>query len=388
MRRAVLSLLVVAAVGGGVLAVRFGERRADAQAGESAAAADAPSADPWTPRLASEPVPVYTRFETVGLAEGLPWERTTCVAAEGEDLFVGTEEGFAERRGGAWRRWTEAAGMPHAFVTSLARDAAADVTWVATLSGLARVAGGTVETFTQRTSGLTNDVVYHVLVEGPRVWCGTASGTAVLDTRTRSWSAFDHENSIMHEPWSYALALGPERAWVAIWGGGIVELDRRRGTWREYRDPDGEMEIDLLADDGPVHDVSSFVAYGDGLLWQTSYFGVSRYDGRRWRTFTAKDQGLPGDFATHVAGRGDAGWISTDQGMAVVQGDRVAAYVRQDDGTCLVRVTRAGREEEVRTLATAPADGVVQWTHPRDGDVWIATARGLSRGVADTRRGP
>lgn len=379
-----LSALAVACPFALALAACGDARPADVFAAEAPATSSVtPLADPWAHDAVAPPAWIdIDRFETIGTAEGLPWERTTSVVAEGDDLFVGAEEGLAERRGGVWRTWTVKDGLPHAYVTSVARDAAADVTWAATLRGVARIAGGSVETFTQRSSGLLNDVVYHVVVESPRVWFGTASGTSVLDTRTGAWSAFDHENSIMHEPWSYAVALGPERAWVAIWGGGIVELDRRRGAWKEYLDPDGEMEIDLLADDGPVHDVSSFVAYGGGYLWQATYFGVSRYDGRRWTTYTAKDRGLPGDFVTHVAARGDACWISSDQGLGAIQGDRVISYLRQPDGTSRVRVWRGGSEVDVRTLATAPADDVVQWTFPRDGDVWIATSRGLSRGVS------
>lgn len=381
-RTALAAALALAGTGAAlVLALHGGSASDPVRADEPAGAATgAPAADPWAKPAAPRRAPRYDRFETLGVADGLPTERTTCVAAEGDDLFVGTEHGLAMRRGGAWRTWTTKDGLPHDYVTSLARDAAADVVWAGTLRGLARVAGGAVDVFTQRTSGLANDVVYHVVLDGPRVWCGTGSGTSILDTRTGSWSSFDHKNSILHEPWSYAVALGPERAWIAIWGGGICELDRRHGTWREYKDPDGEMEIDLLADDGVIHDVSSFAAYADGLLWQTSYFGVSRFDGRRWRTFTAAE-GLPGDFVTHVAARGAAAWFSTDQGLGLVDGDRCTSYRRQPDGTCRVRVMEQGREVSVATLATAPGDDSVAWTFPRDGDVWIATSRGLSRGV-------
>lgn len=383
MRRAfALTLVSSAALAGAVaLALRSGRESGTVRADEpAAAAADGPPADPWAKPATTRPLPRYVRFETLGVADGLPSERTTCVAAEGDDLFVGTEHGFASRRGGVWRTWKTADGLPHDYVTSLARDQAADVVWLGTLRGLVRIAGGAVDVYTQRTSGLANDVVYHVVLDGPRVWCGTGSGTSILDTRTGSWSSFDQKNSILHEPWSYAVALGPERAWIAIWGGGLCELDRRRGTWREYRDPDGEMEIDLLADDGPVHDVSSFTGYADGYLWQTTYFGVSRYDGRRWKTFTAAE-GMPGDFVTHVAPRGATAWFSTDQGLGLVNGDRVVSYRRQADGTCAVRTSDAGKETSVETLATAPGDDSIAWTFPRDGDVWIATGHGLSHGI-------
>jgi ligand-binding sensor domain-containing protein len=142
------------------------------------------------------------------------------------------------------------------------------------------------------------------------------------------------------------------------------------------------MEIDLLRDDGPIHDVSSFVAYDEGVLWQSTYFGLSRYDGRRWRSFTAKDTGLPGDFISQVSSRGATVWIASDQGLGVFDGDTCVSYRRTPQGTCDVRVCKDGREVERHSLATAPADDYLLWTQGGESDVWIATGRGLSHGIA------
>ena len=50
------------------------------------------------------------------------------------------------------------------------------------------------------------------------------------------------------------------------------------------------MEIDLFRDDGLIHDVTTGVsAYGD-VVWAATYFGVSRYDGRRWTHFRPHDR--------------------------------------------------------------------------------------------------
>ncbi len=347
--------------------------------------------DPWAaPAEYTRSLILYDHFETIGVEDGLPSERVTCVVVEGqgddERLYVGTDMGLAIRRGGAWSIVAEEHGLAHRYVTSIARDAATDTTWVSTLRGVSRVSGGDVRTYTQLTSGLINDVVYQVLVDGPLVWCATAAGTSVLDTRSGSWTLYDHENSIMHEPWCYSIAVGPERGWIALWGGGIVEIDRRSGRWREYRDPDGEMEIDLLADDGPIHEVTSFIAYDEGLLWQATYFGMARYDGRHWRSFTKADTGLPGDFVAHIASRGEACWIGSDEGFGVLRGDTCVSYSRQDDGTCTVRIETVGEPTETRTLATAPADDYVLWIHPRESDVWIATGHGLTHGTITERR--
>ncbi len=384
LRNAVLAAATVVLAGAAVLALRPSAAAPSADAEEPAPVRPAAVVlDPWkrsaNPRQSAI---VYDRFETLGVADGLPSEHVTSVLAEGDDLYVGTDRGLAVRRGGTWTVIDESDGLSHRYVTSVARDVASDTTWVSTLKGLSRISGGDVRVYTQKNSGLVNDVIYHCVTDGPLVWCGTGAGMSVLDTRSGSWTIYDTANAIMREPWCYAIALGPQRAWIGLWGGAIAELDRRTGRWREYRDPDGEMEIDLLKDDGPIHEVTSFVAFEDGMLWQVTYFGMARYDGRSWQSFTKADAGLPGDFMQHVATRGRAAWLGTDEGFGVMRDDTVISYVRQDDGTCLVRTVKAGVEQETRTIATAPGDNYILWTFPRERDVWIATGSGLSRGIA------
>lgn len=378
------ALATVLGVSAAALIAALAHERRVAMADDAPAAAPTPSVDdPWaTPAEVERPALFYDRFETIGRADGLPSDRVTCVAADGEFLAVGTEDGLAVRRGGAWKVWREKDGLAHRYVTSVSRDAATGDLWIGTLRGLSRLSGATLHSYHQTDSGLPNDVVYHALVDGPLVWVATAAGAGCLDVKSGAWSSFDVKNSIMHEPWCYGVAVGPGRAWVAVWGGGIVELDKRTGLWKEYRDPDGEMEIDLIRDDGPIHDVSSFVAYDAGVLWQSTYFGISRYDGRRWNTFTAADTGLPGDFVNQVAARGRTAWLATDQGFAVFDGETCVSYKRAKDGGCDVRVSRGGKEVERRKLATAPADDYVLWAQGGPRDVWLATGRGLSHGIA------
>lgn len=340
--------------------------------------------DPWaTPAAPTRWATRYARFTTLTTKDGLPSNRVTCVLAEGQDLAVGTEAGLALGRAGAFQVLAQAQGLPHAYVTALARAPDTRDLWIGTLGGLARLSGGQVRVFTQQNSGLSNDVVYHVAVDGPLVWAATAAGASVLDVRTGTWALFDNRNSIMHEPWCYALALTPGRAWIGVWGGGIVERDLLSGTWREYRDPDGEMEIDLLADDGPIHEVTSFLAYDEGLLWQTTYFGLSRFDGRQWRSWVAKDSGLPGDFLTHVAARGRDAWISTDQGFGVFDGSTCTTYRRAPEGGASVEVWRDGRLVERAALPTAPGDDYILGCQPGPKEVWLATGHGLSHGIAE-----
>ncbi|RMH03328.1 MAG: hypothetical protein D6702_06395 [Planctomycetota bacterium] len=345
-------------------------------------------ADPWRqPVEPRRPALLYDRFESFDRSDGLPSDKVTTVLALADEVWVGTDHGLAVRRDGTWRSFTPDDGLPHRYVTSLSLDERGDL-WISTLRGLARLSGGRFQVYRQTDSGLMNDVVYHVVADGPLVWAATAAGLSCLDTRTGSWALWDHENSIMHEPWCYALAVGPDRTWVGVWGGGVVELERSTGLWREYRDPDGEMEIDLLRDDGPIHDVSSFVAWDQGVLWQATYFGLSRYDGRRWRSYLAEDTGLPGNFLNHVSARGHTAFLAGDQGFAVFDGETCVRYRRAPDGGCEVSIWRDGAEAECRHLDTAPADDYVLWAQGGDSEVWLATGRGLSHGWREGEGAP
>ncbi len=326
------------------------------------------------------PFPLIERFETFGVPDGLPAWKVHCVLVDGPRVWAGTTKGLVVREGGRFRVIGPEQGLSHSVVSSLAVDPATGDLWVGTFRGLNRLSAGRIETFTQTSSGLPNDVVYSVMVAKGAVWVATAAGTGRYDLKSRAWSLFDQTNTIMHEPWCYALAEGPDRIWVGVWAGGIVEYDPARGTWKEYRDPDGEMEIDLLPDDGPVHDVTSWVAYDAGYLWQATYFGVARYDGTRWKTFLTDKSPLVSNFVNFIATQGKTGWICTDMGVSVTDGESWATY-RHEGGSFVVSITRPGRPAENRRMATALPNDFVLGASMGEGEIWFATSHGLARGV-------
>ncbi len=156
----------------------------------------------------------------------------------------------------------------------------------------------------------------------------------------------------------------------------------------EYRDPDREFELDLFADDGPVSDVTASVDFGGGVLWQATYTGLTRYDGREWRSYYSEDSGLAGNFINFVRSQGRYAYLATDQGLSLTDGNGWATYRRLKDGRCEVRFFQGGKELEVRTTRTAPADNFVLGVDARGDDVWVATGRGVSHGVRSGAPGP
>ena len=93
-------------------------------------------------------------------------------------------------------------GLAHRAVLSLALDKRTGDVWAGTMGGLSRISGGHIDSFTQLNSGLSNDVVYSVSIEGENVWIATAAGACRLNLHTNQWSLYTERNTPMGEIWS------------------------------------------------------------------------------------------------------------------------------------------------------------------------------------------
>ena len=327
-------------------------------------------------------LPVYTHWRTFTVADGLPSNKVLCVLVDGDSVWAGTDAGLARLRDGRWEAFTTADGLAHDVVIALAAGAPAGDLWIGTMGGLSRFSAGRIDSFTQLDSGLINDVIYAVGTYRDQVWVATASGVSAYHTADKRWELFNHENTVMHEPWCYGFASSPDRVYIAVWAGGVVEHDPVRRTWKAYRDPDGEMEIDLVRDDGLVHDVISSVAWEDGVLWASTYFGLSRYDGRTWRSWLEHESPLPSNFINLVKVRQGWAWLATDLGLAATDGERWVVYSSTDQPPgSVVRIQRGKDAPEELVLSRGLAHDFVFGLAPDAERVWAATGRGLSLGA-------
>jgi ligand-binding sensor domain-containing protein len=251
------------------------------------------------------------------------------------------------------------------------------------MAGLSRISGGRIDSFTQLNSGLSNDVVYGVSVEGENVWVATAAGGCRLNLRTGQWSLYNERNTPMVEIWTYAVSATPTKVYYAVWGSGVLEYDQKTGRWDKYDDPDGENEMVLFKDQGLIHEIVTSVSYVDNILWAATYFGDSRYDGRYWHNFLVKDSGLPSNFTNQVkAVDGQRAWFSTDKGLAYYDGVNWAVYRPSlKDGSPEMTVRDAAGKVTSVAVTTAPAHNYILGVDFQGDDIWVATAKGLSHGI-------
>ncbi len=333
---------------------------------------------------------VYTEWRQFTVAEGLPNDHIFSVKADGPRVWVGSEDGLAcidKKTGKVIKSWQMKDGLPWQAVTAIEIHKKTGDVWLGLFGGgLARFSGGRFDHFHQLNSGLVNDVVYAVTIENDNIWAATTAGSSRYNVVTGEWTIFTEKNAPMEEIWNYGAHYNDGKVYLAIWGSGVLEFDVATETWKTYLDPDGEMEIDLYRDDGVVHVITTGVTYIDGILWVSSYFGESRYDGRHWRGYYAHETGLPNDFTNNVKGRSaDEAWFCTDKGVGVVTDFETDTWVtytmdpKTHHGKAVVSRNKKVLEEVI-TPVGIPHNFIICADIDGD-DVWIGTGKGLAWGI-------
>lgn len=325
-------------------------------------------------------MPIYGNWKNFSKIDGLADNKAYCVKIDKGRVLVGTHEGLSVYENDKWTTYTTRDGLAHNGVLAIdVSDMTGDV-WLGTMGGLSRWSGGKFENFNQLNSGMPNDLIYAVTCDERDVWVATGGGAGKYDTFTKRWEIFTEENAPMHEPWTYGVSSGGGKIYIAAWGGGVVEYNKKTKQFRDYTDPDGNMEIDLFPDDGLVHDITTGTSWANGTLWVGTYFGLSRYDGVKWKGYFDHDSGLASNFINFVKASGNRVFICTDKGLSISDGKNWMTYVKNGDsknGKIFIEDSGVTGEMDLRpSLAHNYTLGV----DIQDGVIWVATSDGVSRG--------
>jgi ligand-binding sensor domain-containing protein len=337
----------------------------------------------------TKPMPIFGHWKNFTTKDGLPSDHAYAIRIDGKRVLVGTHDGLAVYEDGKWKTYTTKDGLAHNGVVSIDVSELTGDVWIGTLGGLSRWSGGKFENFTQFNSGMPNDLVYCVICDGKDVWVATGGGAGHYDTYTKEWEIFTEKNAPMHEPWTYGVSAGDGKIFIAAWGGGVIEYTTKTKKFRDYTDPDGEMEIDLLPDDGLVHDITTATSYADGILWVSTYFGLSRYDGSHWKGYFDHDSGLASNFINFVRAEGPVVYICSDKGLSCTDGNSWVTYKKNDnnsDGMAIIK--NFGRnydstpDKSTKEMPLSPsiAHNFVIGVDEEDDVLWVATEKGVSRG--------
>jgi len=342
--------------------------------------------------LPAQGLPLYTKWINYTEANGFPEGEVFCVTVDGNRVWAGTERGLVLIENGVVKKlFTPADGLAGRPVMSVAVDKQTGDVWIGTFGGLSRYSGGEFKNYTNLSSGLANDLVYSVAVRGKYLWIATGAGVNRLDTFTGNWTIFNEKNAPFDEPWSYSVALGKEKVYLGVWGGGVIVYDTANQSWRPYTDPDGEMEIVLYRNQGLIHNIVSSVAYNPDtdMFWASTYFGLSGYDGRNWHNYLSKDSGLASDFVNSVKSRGNDVWACTDKGLSYFNyktGIWVTYRPQEKTGRGEILITDPDGKKSTRESPTSIAHNYTLNVDFQGQDIWVATALGLSHGIFESKQ--
>ena len=334
---------------------------------------------------------VYTKWEQITTHEGLPNDHIFSIRADKDCVWMGTENGLAryDKTTRKIKSWGETDGLPWRVVTSIDVNPKTGEVWLGLFGGgLARFSGGRFDHFTQLNSGLVNDVVYAVAVEGDNLWCATTAGASRYNTVKDKWDIFTEKNAPMEEIWNYNVSARDGKVHLAVWGSGVLEFDTKTENWKTYLDPDGEMEIDLYRDDGLVHVITTGASYVDKILWVSTYFGCNRYDGRHWRGYFDHDCGLPSNFNNNLKARsGQEAWFCTDKGAGAcmdAETDTWVAYTSDGKNHTGKALIKRGHDiiKTVDTGYNVPHNFIICVDFDGN-DVWVGTSKGVGHGIGD-----
>ena len=328
----------------------------------------------------SNSMPVYGKWSNFTSEDGLPSDKTYCIKVDGERVLVGTHEGLAVYEKGTWRTYTTKDGLAHNGVLAIDVSELTGDVWLGTMGGLTRWSAGKFENFTQLNSGMPNDMIYSVICDEKDVWVATGGGAGLYDTYTKRWEIFTEKNAPMHEPWTYGICAGDGKIFIAAWGGGVVEYTKKTKKFRDYTDPDGNMEIDLFPDDGLVHDITTGTSWADGYLWVATYFGLSRYDGVHWKGYFDHDSGLASNFINYIQAVGPIAFICTDKGLSTTNGKNWITYKKNDTNSGGKVITIKGTKKTELAISPSISHNFVLGVDVKDDVIWIATSKGVSRG--------
>tara|TARA_R110001583_G_scaffold191209_2_gene356144 strand:- start:13106 stop:14275 length:1170 start_codon:yes stop_codon:yes gene_type:complete len=328
----------------------------------------------------SKPMPIYGHWQNFTSKDGLLSDKTYCVRIDGARVLVGTHEGLSVYEKGKWKTYTTEDGLAHNGVLTIDVSELTGDVWLGTMGGLTRWSAGKFENYTQINSGMPNDLIYSVICDGKDVWVATAGGAGKYDTYTKQWKIFTEQNAPMHEPWTYGVCAGDGKIFIAAWGGGVVEYTKKTKKFRDYVDPDGNMEIDLFPDDGVVHDITTGTSWADGYLWVATYFGLSRYDGVRWKGYFDHDSGLASNFINYVKAVGPIAFLCTDKGLSTTDGKSWVTYTKNKTNINGKATLTDGIKKAELIMSPSISHNFTTGVDVKDDVIWIATSKGVSRG--------
>ena len=241
--------------------------------------------------------------------------------------------GLTVSYGEDWLRYPFGTGLGDLWVYDTAFDAQGNL-WVATWKGVSKFDGKRFSTYTMG-DGLIDKWVYSIAIDHEGVfWFGTEGGVTRYDGK--SWKSYTHaeglganvgnpspssyeapsphhttpEKMVASVNPNYVLAIAVDQKdhkWFGTWGGGLSRFDGK--NWKTYTTQDG-------LSGNFIHVVT---IDPKGILWVGTEGGVSKFDGKKWKTYTTRDGLLNNNVFSIAFDKEGHKWFGTWTGLSKLE---------------------------------------------------------------------
>lgn len=335
-------------------------------------------ASPAQDSRADEPE-VYRNWQTFSKRDGLPDDRIRVVRVSGDQVWVGTERGLAQRTRDGWRSWTIDDGLPSPLIASMDVDAQTEDVWLGTWGGgLARLSGGHVDVFSQMNSGLAGDLVFAVVVHGGCVWVATTGGVSAFSPVTNTWRLYFERRADASETAVTSLISAAGGLYAGTWCGRVWHYDGAQDRWLALG---GTPPPPTTPDEGLLE-----LAATGQLLWKRTRGDLYwRVGSGPWEKQPLATPG-PAENVINCLAAPNQGevWLGTNAGLYLRPDWREPTLMRYhlNDPQTATRVTliREGRTDVSHTLSAGLPGERVACVAFQGNDVWVGTSNGLALG--------
>ena len=339
-----------------------------------------------------------SRFDTTTLRLVPPALGVRSIRCAADRIWLGTNDGLLEWKGGEERRFLQRDGLPDNEARSLGETHGNDL-WIGTRKGLSRYHNGEFTNYSAR-DGLSQSTAYAIYEDREgSVWVGTKNGlNQFVDSESTLYTTSDGLPSDNMGP---ILEDAAGHIWGGTLGGGLFRFDGHRFTTLRQADGLASNTVVALAEqprgipgDNPRNNPRDNPGDNPGSnpIWAGTSQGINRIrDGKIEAVYT-EQQGLPSrEIRALFFNKSKVLWAATARGAARLEGDRfvpvssdraargpVSALGETKDGVMLLafehgsvyglrngRMTAISDDSRIRDVDTF-------YTDP-DGNVWMGT---------------
>ncbi len=214
-----------------------------------------------------------------------------------------------------WMTYTSADGLAGNRIWDIALGPENELWFAALDGGISRFhpKEGRFITYTNQDGLPGNSVWSLALAPDGTLWAGM-NGSGLVHFDGADWVAYTAESTQggLRSDLVYALAVTPDNVvWAGTWNGGISSFDGER--WTHYPGFRGAGDYRTQPNSNNIY---SAVSELNGAVWFGGIYGVSRFDGRVWRTYHTNDGLIEMHGYSLAIAKDGTIWVGTENGVS------------------------------------------------------------------------